>query len=205
MASRIGDLLTLSWNASSDAQTPAAGLSYNLRVGTTPGGCDIVPPMALRGTGYRQVVQLGNAQQRTSWTIRVSMVTSVATYYWGVQAVDGAWAGSRFATRREAVSIVTAANPPRASSALRVNATGSSNPAAAISFDVPIAGQVELGVFDVTGRRVRRLIGEDVPAGRHEVLWDGTDGHGSRVAAGVYFCRMEAGSFTETRVMTLVR
>jgi hypothetical protein len=44
-------------------------------------------------TGYRRVVQIGNGQQRTSWTLTVPP----ALYYWSVQAVDGCFAGSAFA------------------------------------------------------------------------------------------------------------
>ena len=89
----LGAEVTLSWAASTDAETPAAGLSYNLRVGTTPGGSEIMPAMADATTGQRRVVELGNAQQRTSWTLKVPG----GQYYWSVQAVDGAFAGSAFA------------------------------------------------------------------------------------------------------------
>ena len=88
-----GGQVTLSWTASTDAETPAAGLSYNLRVGTTPGGSEIMSPMADLVTGYRRVAQLGNTQERTSW----ELVLPGGTYYWTVQAIDGAYAGSAFA------------------------------------------------------------------------------------------------------------
>jgi len=95
-ASVLGDQVTLSWSASTDAQTPAAGLSYNLRVGTTPGGTETVSPMADGASGYRRVVEMGNAEQRTSWTLTLPFIWE--TYHWSVQAVDGAYAGSAFAT-----------------------------------------------------------------------------------------------------------
>jgi hypothetical protein len=97
-AQLAGDALALSWNASTDDQTPAAGLCYNLRIGTTPGGSEIMPAMADAVNGYRRVVQLGNAQKRTSWTVRVPP----GVYYWSVQAVDGAYAGSAFAAEQSA-------------------------------------------------------------------------------------------------------
>src|SRR6266498_2675091 len=68
-ASLYGPSATLSWNAASDAETPASGLTYNLRVGTTPGGSDVVGPMADTSSGFRRVAQLGNTDQRRSWTI----------------------------------------------------------------------------------------------------------------------------------------
>ncbi len=85
--------VTLSWNASTDGQTPTAGLSYNLRIGTTPGGSEIMSSMADAVSGFRRVAELGNAQQQTSWTVTVPG----GSYYWSVQAVDGAYAGSEFA------------------------------------------------------------------------------------------------------------
>ncbi len=91
-ASVAGANVTLSWNAASDTQTPAAGLSYNLRVGTTPGGSQIAAPMAA-GSGYRRVPQLGNANLGLTATLKN---LAAGTYYWSVQAVDTAWAGSAF-------------------------------------------------------------------------------------------------------------
>jgi hypothetical protein len=91
----LADSLRFSWSPTTDAQTPAAGLTYNLRVGTTPGGCDLMPPLASAVTGYRHVVQMGNAQQDTSWAI--SHLAGSSSVYWSVQAIDGAFAGSAFA------------------------------------------------------------------------------------------------------------
>jgi len=93
-----GERVTLSWDAASDAETPSAGLSYNLRVGTTPGGGEICSPMANTASGYRHIVHVGNAQARTSWTLRV---LDTGPVYWSVQAVDGAFAGSPFAPESE--------------------------------------------------------------------------------------------------------
>ncbi|MEP6580423.1 FG-GAP-like repeat-containing protein [Microcoleus vaginatus GB2-A3] len=89
-----GREVTFNWNKANDAQTPADGLSYNLRVGTTIGGSDILVPMSLND-GTRQVVGLGNANQNTTWQLKD---LSPGTYYWSVQAIDTAWAGSEFAT-----------------------------------------------------------------------------------------------------------
>ncbi|HSH15180.1 MAG TPA: VCBS repeat-containing protein, partial [Verrucomicrobiae bacterium] len=53
----------LSWNAPADAQTPASGLSYNVRVGTAPGSWNILSPQGWPATNYLRVAALGNAQQ----------------------------------------------------------------------------------------------------------------------------------------------
>lgn len=68
-----------------------------------------------------------------------------------------------------------------------------------VGFELPHSARMRLTVFDTAGRSVRVLVDEDRPAGRHAVVWDGTDGKGARVASGVYFFRMEAGKFRQTR------
>jgi alpha-tubulin suppressor-like RCC1 family protein len=79
------------------------------------------------------------------------------------------------------------------------------NPITTIEYDVPTASQVRLQIFDLRGRLVRSLVDHPLGVGRHKAQWNGTDDRGSGVASGVYFCQMEAGSFRETRRMTLVK
>ncbi|BFM39586.1 FG-GAP-like repeat-containing protein [Synechocystis sp. LKSZ1] len=86
--------VVLTWNAPTDTQTPTNGLSYNLRVGTTPGGSDVVGPMAL-SNGKRTVAVSGTVET-TTWVL--NGLTPGQQYYWSVQAIDSAFAGSAFAT-----------------------------------------------------------------------------------------------------------
>ena len=74
-----------------------------------------------------------------------------------------------------------------------------------LTFDVPRAGRVQLSIYDATGRRVRTLADEEFASGRQHVIWDGADADGRRAGAGVYFVRMEAGSFQEARRIVLLR
>ncbi len=87
---------TLSWDPATDLQTPQNGLTYNLRIGTVPGGTDILSPMADLSTGYRHIPRQGNGGLGTRYTIHG--LTPGATYYWSVQAVDTAFAGSGFSS-----------------------------------------------------------------------------------------------------------
>lgn len=61
-----------------------------------------------------------------------------------------------------------------------------------IAFDLPEAQAVRVRLYDAAGQRVRTLAEGRFAAGRHERVWDGTDDAGRRVAAGVYFSRLEA-------------
>lgn len=66
------------------------------------------------------------------------------------------------------------------------------NPETIIPVALPERSRVRLTVVDPLGRVVRRLVDGDLPAGRHDIRWDGTTDNGARVASGVYFVRMVA-------------
>jgi hypothetical protein len=66
--------------------------------------------------------------------------------------------------------------------------------------------RVEIGVFDVAGRKVRGLISGAQPAGRYEVAWDGRNDAGDHVRDGIYFLRASIGSaFRMARIAYLVK
>lgn len=79
------------------------------------------------------------------------------------------------------------------------------NPMTRIAFDLPKTAQVRVSVFNAAGQLVTTLISESLNAGHHEVRWNGQDSTGHSVSSGVYFSRVDAGEFTATRSMMLVR
>ncbi len=79
------------------------------------------------------------------------------------------------------------------------------NPETRLGFTLKTAGHVEIGIYDVRARRVRRLVSDDLPAGIHEVVWEGDGDSGRHLASGVYFALMKADRKTIVRRMTLVK
>lgn len=79
------------------------------------------------------------------------------------------------------------------------------NPATEISFSLPQQLAVTLEIFNLAGQRVTTLIDRDMPAGDYVIPWDGTDSGGARVSTGVYFYRLTAGDFVESRKMLLLK
>ncbi len=75
---------------------------------------------------------------------------------------------------------------------------------AAIRFSLARAGQVEIGIHDVTGRLVRTLINGMREAGDNTVTWDGADGDGNRVAGGVYWVTMSTEDFNSGKKMVVL-
>ena len=119
-----GSSITFAWSHATDAEQ-TNGLSYNLRVGTSPGRSDVLSALANPTNGVRFVARLGNTGLRTSWTIHN---LGVGTYYWTVQAIDHSLASSRFA---EEVSITVSNAPPVAKTLAARNVTANSAIAAA--------------------------------------------------------------------------
>ena len=93
--------------------------------------------------------------------------------------------------------------PPRPSLprrfALYAPSPNPSADAAAITFDLPRAGAVQLRVFDVNGRIVCRLADGAREAGQYHVAWDGRTDGGERVSPGVYFLDFRAAEYHATR------
>jgi hypothetical protein len=80
------------------------------------------------------------------------------------------------------------------------------NPSTKIQFSVAQIEKVSLEVYDIQGRLIRTLVDHELyNPGNYEVTWDGFDSKGSRVASGIYFAKMHAGKFAQTRKMSLVK
>jgi hypothetical protein len=93
----------LSWNSATDGQTPASGLTYNVRASTTPGGNDLLSAHVNATNGFRRVPAMGNAMLRHS--LPLTGLTNGQTVYWSVQGVDNAFAGGPFAAETSVVSL----------------------------------------------------------------------------------------------------
>ena len=85
--------VTFSWDATTDEETSSGGLSYNLRIGTSPGAGDVMTAASLEN-GVTLVPRMGNVNQNTSWTVNS---LDDGKYFWSVQAVDAGFMGSPFA------------------------------------------------------------------------------------------------------------
>ncbi|MFQ6611026.1 MAG: FlgD immunoglobulin-like domain containing protein [Fidelibacterota bacterium] len=80
------------------------------------------------------------------------------------------------------------------------------NPSTTISFTVPSEMQVELAVYDITGRLVKTLINNQmVNTGYHNVVWDGKDKSGNTVSAGLYICSLKGEGMVQTQKMVMLK
>ncbi len=79
------------------------------------------------------------------------------------------------------------------------------NPTTQIEFGIPTANQVKLEIHNITGQKVATLVDRQFEAGNHVIQWDGKDTNGQPVASGIYFYRLQAGDFAETKKMLYLK
>jgi hypothetical protein len=79
------------------------------------------------------------------------------------------------------------------------------NPETAIRYHLPRAGNIKLAVYNPLGQIVQVLVDESKPAGTFTASWNGTDLDGNQAPNGVYYYRLEAGDFSKTKKMVLLR
>ncbi len=89
--------------------------------------------------------------------------------------------------------------------ALEQNYPNPFNPITTIEFTLPNRSQVSLSIFNVLGQRISVLADRQMPAGTYSMEWNGRDSYGRPVSTGVYFYRLQAGDFTDTRKMVLLK
>ena len=92
---------------------------------------------------------------------------------------------------------------------LRQNYPNPFNPTTAIRYEISVAAQVELTVYDILGREVITLVRARQPAGAHSIQWHGRDAAGREVSSGVYIYRLVTSSghdlFVDSKKLVLIR
>ncbi len=174
---------TLNWNSAIEAT------SYRLQVSTSP---------------VFSAVQYDDSTIITT-SITVGPLLNDTTYYWRVNAKDYKGISGWSEVRRFTTTVATAVagemtkDIPTQFSLLQ-NYPNPFNPATRIQFGIPVSGLVTLKVFDILGREVAVLMNERKSPGTYDVEWNA-----SSLSSGVYFYRLQAGSFTETKKLLLMK
>ncbi len=89
--------------------------------------------------------------------------------------------------------------------ALSQNYPNPFNPTTNIKYSIPENSVVTLTIYNMLGQQVKTLINAQQDAGFYTISWDGTNGYGSKVSSGIYIYRLQAGKFTSTIKMNLLK
>jgi hypothetical protein len=79
------------------------------------------------------------------------------------------------------------------------------NPTTTFSYGLPSNSNVRIEIFNVLGQSVRVLLDDYQSAGYQSITWDGLDNSGSQVTSGVYFYKINAGEFNQTKKMLMIK
>jgi len=95
--------------------------------------------------------------------------------------------------------------PIPAGFALEQNYPNPFNPDTRIAYKITKRGDVRLAIYNLLGEKVATLVDMNQNAGKYEIVWDGKNSRGFKVASGVYLYKLEAGEFTKVKKMLLLK
>lgn len=122
-----------------------------------------------------------------------------STFLWRVRVTGEDFVGEWTSYRQFSTSLI----PARFE--LEQNYPNPFNPATQIAFSIPAQLNVRLTVYNMLGQQVKQLVDGSLPAGSHEVTWDGQNDNGTLASSGVYFYRLTAGKSNLTRKMVMLK
>lgn len=157
------------------------------------------------GTNYRVNNDSGAKEQLIP---KVKMVNGYIYYTWvdnriESQGYDIFARVDRFST--SAIPVADRVKGVPAKYALYPNYPNPFNPTTTISYALPQAVHVQVQIFDLNGREVKKLVDRVCSAGVHSVVWNGTDEAQQKVSSGIYICRFNAGEVVLNRKLILAK
>ncbi len=164
-------------------------------------------------TGYNVYRRYGDhpyqlADQTTETTFTETL-TLEGTYIYYIRAIYAEGEGAPCDTSSIAFPFTVVANgdepTPVLVNALHANYPNPFNPTTTISYSLAKSGDVTLRVYNTKGQLVRILDQGNKKAGNYSVAWDGKNSSGKTVSSGLYFFRMDAANYTNTRKMMLLK
>lgn len=197
------DGIVLYWYIQDSENTIPNGYTYNIRIGSYPGGSDIVSPN-VKSDGKILIPETGNAGNSRKYVIRN---IPIGHYYWSVQSVNQSYVSSDFAPEQclivnKTTSVQQISTEIPDGLKLSQNYPNPFNPETKINFSIPERTNVRLNVFNSAGQVVETIVNEQLNAGSYTVTWNA---NGTSLASGVYFYTLVTNQKVETRKMLLIK
>ncbi|HVO76710.1 MAG TPA: FlgD immunoglobulin-like domain containing protein [Candidatus Bathyarchaeia archaeon] len=169
-------------------------LSWTVSASTPVDGYNVYRAQGAAGTFARLNDALIPRDRGGSYKDETALAGAAYVYRIGAVSGDKEWYSQS----------VSLALPPKPVT-LYQNYPNPFNPSTSIVFYLPLAQHATLVIYDVKGSRVRTLVDEAQPVGRHAVRWDGKNDNGVQVGSGVYYYRLKAGKDIITKKLVVVR
>ena len=194
------NIIHFGWLSGFDQNTPSPGLTYNIRIGTTPGGSEIISPLSAGSNGFSKFPGYGNSGNSLQFHLTDP---DTGTYYWSVQTVDNVYNTSEFSGDQ---TFIVSKNdvsgiPVPQEIVLKQNFPNPFNPKTIISYQISKYRKINLRVYNARGEEITTLIDKNQNSGSYEIEFDG-----SQYSSGIYFYTLEAdGEFVESKRMILIK
>jgi hypothetical protein len=192
---------TISWTAPGDDSLVGRASCYDLRYSSVP----------LTAATFNRAAQITGlpapAPAGTAESFVVSGLSDAVSYYFAIKTEDDAGNWSAMSNVFTRAQHTAGARPPKAAAAFSFSSPWP-NPArqsAQWSYSAPEAAQIQVNVFDATGRQVHTVASGSCEAGSGALSWDLRDDRGSLIAAGIYFVKTRLGPAEWTKRLVIVR
>jgi len=151
-----------------------------------------IEPGQLAEANHGQSVNLSSECADSSWTSLKVEIYSDNNLWW-TDTISVFVHGTPSATEKDETTIPT-------SFALKQNYPNPFNPSTIINYELPIANDVDISIYNLLGQKVVTLVSEKQNAGYHQVEWNA-----SNYTSGIYYYMIKAGDFQDVRKMILLR
>lgn len=74
-----------------------------------------------------------------------------------------------------------------------------------MDFNLPEPSAISINIYNVTGQKVKSIREDILPAGNNTISWNGMDDNGKAVSSGMYLFKMQAGKYSSTKKMILMK
>jgi hypothetical protein len=186
-----------SFSGAIDSATPPHALTYDLRIGTSPGAADVYHPMADLVSGYRRIPGAGRP------SFNKHQLTPGKVYYAAAQAIDGCFAGSAWG---EEITIdLSVGNDDQLQAPLNMQMYP--NPFSSkinISYKAQPSTSSEAGIYNLRGQFVCNLHSY-LKGESFELSWDGKNESGIQVSNGVYVLRLKQDGKLSAHKIVLIK
>jgi hypothetical protein len=199
---QLDSTVLLTWTPSSDDHTPTPAITYDLVI--VRNGTHVPIPLNKMNRTTNEILtrlpEPGNISAVTEWSFAG---LKNGQYEWRLRAVDAAYVGSEIAVGEFSIgvsSIDDSDNIIPGEYSLEQNYPNPFNPTTTINFSIPKEGLVKLKIYSTLGEEIETLVNEIKHAGNYNFALNA-----SALPSGVYFYKLESGSFVETKKMILLK
>jgi hypothetical protein len=179
----------LSWASPNDDHTANVSLTYDLDLFNN--GIPVVLPQRLP--------EPGKVNSSTTWLLSD---LPAGNYQWILRAVDASFSGSAISSGEFSINVLSTDDQSNLPYEYKLNQNFPNpfNPSTKITYSLKNDSKVELIVYDILGNEITKLVNKEQSAGIYEINFDG-----HYLASGIYFYKINAGSFADTKKMILIK